>query len=608
MSYVVLARKYRPQDLGALVGQDHVERALRNAIAMGRVAHAMLFCGARGTGKTSTARILARMLNCEQGPTATPCGVCAPCVEIAAGTAIDVHELDAASNRGINEIRELREGVGYAPARDRHKVYIIDEAHMLTTDAANAFLKTLEEPPPHVIFVLATTDPQRLPITIRSRCQRYDFRRIRAQEVTRALRAICESEGVALDDEALWLIAREGDGSMRDSLSVLDQVIAFGGEKLNGAEVAALLGVADRNRTLQLIRALVERDAPSALAALGAAHDHGIDLRTFARSLALEARDLLVIRIAGSAARDLVDRAESEVEQAAALIEQTPTPELERLANVLLELAEQVAKARHPRLVLELGVVRLCRATPLADLGALATRLDGLLRGAGAHLPALRASAARLGQSASATPSRGSRESGSSAQAQRSGDDTAEADSGRGRGGGADPRRALAGGTGLTGAVDPHRPPADRRPGRSLRTEDLAAWRKAAADGGDRVLAAHLDNVVVAQSEPGRVGLAFANAFHLEQARKPGVLPALAAAASEAFGGAFVVEAIGVDAQAREGSLAAQARRARTASREGQIEALRGHPAVRAIADSFGAAITSIRTQAEINAERPDVH
>ncbi len=379
MSYVVLARKYRPADLQALVGQEHIARALRNAIAMDRVAHAFLFCGARGTGKTSTARILAKMLNCKEGPTAEPCGVCPACTEIASSTSIDVHELDAASNRGIGEIRELREGVGYAPARDRHKIYIIDEAHMLTTEAANAFLKTLEEPPPHVVFVLATTDPQRLPVTIRSRCQRYDFRRIRSSEVVQQLATICASEGVTIEQEALYLIAREGDGSMRDSLSVLDQVIAFGGAEMAASEVAALLGVADRNRTAQLIRALLERDAPAALSAVGAAHTHGMDLRVFGRTLAMEARDLLMVRLMGSAARDLVDRSETEVQALSDLVAQVQTNELERLAHVLLELAETIARSRHPRLVMEMSVVRLCRAPALRDVSELAGRVEALL-------------------------------------------------------------------------------------------------------------------------------------------------------------------------------------------------------------------------------------
>jgi len=271
------------------------------------------------------------------------------------------------------------------PARDRSKIYIIDEAHMLTNEAANAFLKTLEEPPAHVTFILATTDPQRLPITIRSRCQRYDFRRVKAGDVVKRLAAICTSEGVTAEAGALYLVAREGDGSMRDSLSVLDQVIAFGGETLQEDAVASLLGVADRNRAHRLLDALLRRDAALALQSVAAANDHGMDLRTFARTMAMEARDLLVTRLAGSNARDLVDRAESDLEGLAALSQHTTTPELERLAHVLLEMAEQVAHARHPRLVLEMGVVRLTRAAALVDVAELAVRVEALL--AGGRLP-----------------------------------------------------------------------------------------------------------------------------------------------------------------------------------------------------------------------------
>jgi DNA polymerase-3 subunit gamma/tau len=386
MAYLVLARKYRPATLAELVGQEHIARALCNAIEMKRVPHALLFCGARGTGKTSTARIVAKMLNCENGPTPTPCGVCAPCKEIASSTCIDVHELDAASNRGIDEIRELRSGVGYSPVRDRHKIYIIDEAHMLTNEAANAFLKTLEEPPAHVTFILATTDPQRLPITIRSRCQRYDFRRVKAADIVKLLAKICASENVVAEQEALYLVAREGDGSLRDSLSVLDQVIAFGGANLLGDEVAGLLGVADRNRTHALMQALLQRDAQSAIESVAAAHDHGMDLKTFARTMAMESRDLLVARLTGANARDLVDRAETELEQLQAMAKDVGTPELERLAHVLLELAEQVARASHPRLALELGMIRLCRAAALLDVADLAVRVEALL-GGGRGLP-----------------------------------------------------------------------------------------------------------------------------------------------------------------------------------------------------------------------------
>ncbi|MCO4760444.1 MAG: DNA polymerase III subunit gamma/tau [Myxococcales bacterium] len=617
MSYVVLARKYRPADLGALIGQEHIGRALTNAIAMDRVAHAFLFCGARGTGKTSTARILAKMLNCADGPTATPCGTCAPCKEISTSTCIDVHELDAASNRGIGEIRELREGVGYAPARDRHKVYIIDEAHMLTTEAANAFLKTLEEPPPHVIFVLATTDPQRLPVTIRSRCQRYDFRRIRSGEVVKSLAKICESEGVNIDAEALFLVAREGDGSMRDSLSVLDQVIAFGGADMAADEVAALLGVADRNRTATLMQALLSRDAPAALRSVGAAHTHGMDLRTFGKTLAMEARDLLMIRLAGSAARDLVDRAESEVEALAKMAQGIDTNELERLAHVLLELAETVARARHPRLVMELGVVRLCRAAALRDVAELAGRVETLLHSRAA-LPPRQArqphpqttnrpqSSAPVGRPASPGGSRlrprqpagrpsspvsrgGGDDDGAGPASPRAHRSNQGAPTARSTANSSHERARV---TGAPAAAEfaPPTPAMDGPRGRSLHDSDLARWHQT-LERTDKRAAGVLKHAVIQSSGPGRIALAFGNTFMKRQAATPEIRDALTRGASEAFGGRYVVESAEVDERAQTESLAAKGNLSAAELRAQREAALEQDPDVQRVVSVFSGTV-----------------
>jgi DNA polymerase-3 subunit gamma/tau len=605
MTYVVLARKYRPANLAELIGQPHIARALTNAIAMNRVAHAFLFCGARGTGKTSTARIVAKMLNCEQGPTEAPCGQCAACREIATGTCIDVHELDAASNRGINEIRELREGVAYAPARDRNKVYIIDEAHMLTNEAANAFLKTLEEPPPHVVFILATTDPQRLPVTIRSRCQRYDFRRIRSSQIVERLGQICEQESTSLNSEALYLIARESEGSMRDALSVLDQVIAFGGESIQAEEVAALLGVADRNRTLTLMSALLNRQPMQALQATASAHQHGIDLRTFSRTLAQEARDLLVIRLTGATARDLVDRADSEIKTLEESAIETSTAELERLSQVLLEIAEKVANARHPRLVLEMGVVRLCQAASLVDVAELAVRVEGLLRGSTRRAPAAATKPetatrqapprpqagkqqARPSQAAAETTTKQRPPAASELAAKNKPSKTTSAS------------RSSDDGDSTAQATDAE---PDERRGRSLKDADMATWQRALGhDLEQPVVASLLDHAVINGSGPGRVEIAFFNEFFSKQAQQDGNLVWFARAATRAFGGNYQVEVGDCDDRARTQSLAAQRQQAMQGEVNQEISSLKDDSSVQTLIEMVGGTLTETVSETELAA------
>src|SRR5512136_1075662 len=259
-SYLVLARKWRPQLFEEVVGQRHITQTLQNAISQKRVAHAFLFTGARGVGKTSSARILAKALNCEKGPGTNPCNQCATCQEVTHGTSMDVIEIDGASNRGIDEIRELKENVRYTPAKSRYKIYIIDEVHMLTTEAFNALLKTLEEPPPHVIFVFATTEPHKIPLTILSRCQRYDFKRIPLASILEQLRTIATQEGMEISDQSLHLIAREAEGSMRDAQSLLDQVLSYAGQKVSDKEVIEVLGVIDRKILHDSIAALADGD------------------------------------------------------------------------------------------------------------------------------------------------------------------------------------------------------------------------------------------------------------------------------------------------------------------------------------------------------------
>jgi DNA polymerase-3 subunit gamma/tau len=308
MSYVVLARKYRPQSFEDLVGQAHVSTTIRNAIEQNRVAHAFLFTGVRGVGKTTSARILAKALNCAAGPTATPCQVCPQCVEITQGSDVDVQEIDGASYNGIDEVRRLQESLPYRPARDRSKIFIVDEVHMLSNAAWNAFLKTLEEPPPHVKFIFATTEVHKVPVTILSRCQRYDFKLVSAQMIAARLKFVLEREGVPADDAAVSIIAREAAGSVRDAMSLLDQVIAAVGagggsgvrsasDRLTAELVAKVLGVADRMVMHRLAGALVDGNAGECLRVVGELAQEGYDLPHVARDFLSHLRDLVVAKV-----------------------------------------------------------------------------------------------------------------------------------------------------------------------------------------------------------------------------------------------------------------------------------------------------------------------
>jgi DNA polymerase-3 subunit gamma/tau len=379
MSYLVLARKWRPQTFTDLVGQEHVAQTLRNAIAQGRIAHAFLFTGARGVGKTTIARVLAKSLNCmnAQGPTAEPCAQCAACTEIARGNDVDVKEIDGASNNSVDDVRRLQESLPYMPTRDRFKVVIIDEVHMLSTGAFNALLKTLEEPPPHVKFIFATTEVHKVPVTILSRCQRYDFKLIPTQKIRERVAHILSQENIPHDDAAVALVAREAAGSMRDALSLLDQVIAGATGTLTGADAARLLGVADRRVLYDLARAVLGGDAAAALALLAAVAREGYDLPTVARDFLAVLRDLVVARVVPEP-EDLLDLADEERKDVLAIAQGADAADLERLFVAWSRTTDEAARAREQRWVLEMALVRLAHRPALLPVDELLARLGEL--------------------------------------------------------------------------------------------------------------------------------------------------------------------------------------------------------------------------------------
>jgi DNA polymerase-3 subunit gamma/tau len=375
VEYLVLARRYRPQTFDEVVGQDHVSRTLKNAITQGRLAHAYLFTGPRGVGKTSSARILAKSLNCVNGPTTTPCGVCDFCADIAAGRSLDVIEIDGASNRGIDEIRDLRENARYAASPGKKRIYIVDEVHMLTNEARNALLKILEEPPPHVLFIFATTQPSKVLPTILSRCQRFDFRRIPTEAIVGRLREIGAKEKFALDDDVYYLIARRADGGLRDAESLLDQVISFAGKKASREQAEEVLGIVGSELYFALGEAIAQRNAASAAERLAAAIDGGADVIEIATGMLDHLRSLFIAAL-GESPGEILDTSPEMVARLAEQAKAFSSADLLRLARILAHAEREMRRSTHARVLLELAIFEMVSLDASVDLGDLLSRLE----------------------------------------------------------------------------------------------------------------------------------------------------------------------------------------------------------------------------------------
>lgn len=376
MSYLVLARKWRPQKFDELVGQEPIARMLSNVLSQNKVAHAYIFSGPRGVGKTSTARILAKSLNCERGPAPEPCGACPSCVAIADGSSVDVTEIDGASNTGVDNVRDLRERIRYASSGGKYKIYIIDEAHMLSTAAFNALLKTLEEPPSHVIFVLATTDPKKIPATVMSRCQHLPFRRISTQRIKTCLRQICDHEGIAVSDAALELIARAADGSIRDALTITDQVTSFS-DDVRVEDIRDLIGISDLAPLAGITASIIRGDRKRIILIIGGLADAGTDLRSFSRELLLFMRNVMIAKVvdSGEVPADLSEEESTVLHE---LKDMTSEEHIALLLSEFIKAEPAIRNSLHPRTSLETTLIRLSMLSHFTSIDRTLRHLKGL--------------------------------------------------------------------------------------------------------------------------------------------------------------------------------------------------------------------------------------
>ncbi len=377
MAYLVLARKYRPQTFEDVVKQDHVTLTLKNAIASNRMAHAVLFSGPRGTGKTTVARILAKAMNCEKGPAPVPCNNCKSCQDITSSGAVDVYEIDGASNNGVEQVRELRDNIKYMPAHSRYKIYIIDEVHMLSTAAFNALLKTLEEPPAHVLFIFATTEPHKIPLTILSRCRRHDFRRISIDAITDHLESICKKENFDIEKESLNLMAREAGGCMRDALSLLDQVMTCSEGGLVRDQILNIMGVIDRKLIFDLTDGILAADVPEILVVLDEIYDRGQDMKKLYSDLLEHFRNLLVVKLSKNLDK-LVDVPKHEMKMMADQVSRVTPSHVAQLFDILFREEPTMRFSAQPKMALEMALIRMCQIKPVLSIDEVIEKLDSL--------------------------------------------------------------------------------------------------------------------------------------------------------------------------------------------------------------------------------------